>query len=137
MPATDASSEPNKDNPLPVRAVTLFASGVSYTLREGEVPAGEASVALTFRTTQINDILKSLVLLDEAGTVQAATYPSRDPVGRTLQAFAVDVTENLSRADLLEQLRGAPMRVQTVGGEAIEGLILGVEKRAEVLLSEQ
>jgi small nuclear ribonucleoprotein (snRNP)-like protein len=122
---------------LPVRAVTLFTSGVSYTLREGQVPAGDASVTLTFRTAQINDILKSMVLLDEAGGVQAATYPSRDPVGRTLQSFAVDVTDNRSRADMLRQLRGAPVRVQTQGGETVEGRIVGVETRAEVLLTEQ
>ena len=126
---------PQNDTPteaLPVRAVTLFSSGVAYTLREGEVEAGEASVALTFRTTQVNDLLKSLVLLDGGGTVRPAPSPSRDPVGRTLQSFAVDVTANRSRADLLRALRGAPVRVETVAGEALEGRVLGVEERQEV-----
>jgi hypothetical protein len=125
----DAPNAPAAD--LPVTAVTLFSSGVAYTLREGEVDAGEASVALTFRTTQVSDILKSLVLLDEGGTARPAVLPSRDPVGRTLQSFAVDVTHNRSRADLLRQLRGAPLRVETVAGEAFEGRIVGVEEREE------
>lgn len=131
MPETaDAMTEAD---PLPVRAVTLFSSGVAYTLREGEVEAGETTVSLTFRTSQVNDILKSLVLLDAGGTVQAATYPSRDPVGRALQSFAVDVTGNPSRASLLRQLRGAPVRVETSGGESLSGRIVGVEDREEVV----
>src|SRR5262249_24613334 len=101
MTTTPEITPSQPDTPLPVRAVTLFSSGVAYTLREGEIEGGETSATLTFRTSQVNDILKSLVLLDEAGTVQAATYPSRDPIGRTLQSFAVDVTQPLSRADLL------------------------------------
>ena len=57
---------------LPVRQVTLFTSGVSYTERSGQVD-GDASIPLLFRTAQINDILKSLVLLDRGGKVQPAT----------------------------------------------------------------
>src|SRR5436190_22860812 len=78
--------------PLPVRQVTLFTSGVSYTERAGEVD-GNASVPLTFRTGQINDLLKSMVLIDQNGRVQPATYTAKDPVSHTLQAFAVDVTQ--------------------------------------------
>ncbi len=116
-----------EDSTLPVKAVTLFSSGVSYTLREGEVAAGEATVALTFRTAQINDILKSLVLLDDGGEVRPAAYPSRDPVGRALQAFAIDVASEPSRADLLRQMRGARVRAETTGGEFHEGMVVGVE----------
>jgi hypothetical protein len=113
---------------LPVRAVTLFSSGVSYTLREGEV-SGDATVPLTFRTSQINDILKSLILLDEKGTVQPAVYGAKDPIGRTLQSFAVDVTQPLSRAELLNRLRGARVAVETSGRETLQGQIVGVETR--------
>jgi hypothetical protein len=127
------ATETTESEPLPVRAVTIFSSGVAYTLREGTVEAGEAKVSLTFRTTQVSDILKSLVLLDEAGTVRAATYPSRDPVGRSLQSFAVDVTGNPSRADLLRQLRGATLSATTISGETLTGRIVGIETREEYL----
>jgi hypothetical protein len=116
-----------------VRAVTLFSSGVCYTLREGEIAAGEALTPLTFRTGQINDILKSLVLLDPDGEVRAAAYPSRDPIQRTLQAFAVDVRDNLSRADLLRQLRGAAVTLETTVGETLTGRIVGMEDEVEAL----
>lgn len=130
------AQEAKPADPLPVRAVTLFSSGVSYTLREGEV-SGNAQVPLVFRTTQINDILKSLVLLDERGTVQPAVYGAKDPVGRTLQSFAVDVSRPPSLAELLNQLRGARVVVDAGGTvvaqntltpkRTLEGQIVGVE----------
>ena len=99
-----------QESTLPVRAVTLFSSGVAYTQREGEV-SGNATVPLTFRTTQINDILKSLVLIDEKGKVQPAVYAAKDPVNRTLQSFAVDVTQPLERNALLSRLKGQSVTV--------------------------
>lgn len=113
---------------LPVRAVTLFSSGVGYTLHEGEVD-GDSMIPLSFRTAQINDILKSLVLLDEKGTVQPVVYGAKDPIGRTLQAFAVDVTQPLSQVELLNRLRGVPVRVQMNGGDTITGQIVSAERR--------
>ena len=140
MSDTLSFPSPNPDNApvpapprLPVRAVTLFSAGVAYLLREGQMPSGLQEVPLTFRTTQINDILKSLVLLDDGGTVQSATYPSRDPVGRTLESFAVKVTENVGRAELLKQLRGVPVQVETVSGETLSGRVVGVETHEETV----
>lgn len=115
-------------SPLPVRSVTLFTSGVAYTERGGEV-TGDASVPLIFRTAQINDILKSMVLLDSAGTVQPATYTARDPIGRTLRAFAVDLSENVSLASILAQLRGATVTVETVNKGTVTGQIVSLETR--------
>ena len=124
-----ALAQPAEGNPqnLPVRAVTLFTSGVSYTERAGEVN-GDASIPLTFRTAQINDILKSLVLIDERGKVQPATYAAKDPITRTLQAFPVDVSSNLTMEQLLSRLRGQRVTIET-GKEAYTGSILGVETR--------
>ena len=113
---------------LPVKQVTLFTSGVAYTERGGTVD-GDAAVPLTFRTAQINDILKSMVLLDRGGKVQAATYGSRDPIGRSLQAFAVDVTFNTTRDSVLGSLRGARVSVASAGKPTIEGQIVGVEQK--------
>lgn len=132
-----AESRTDATDTLPVKAVTLFSSGVSYTLREGEIEGGDASVSLTFRTTQVSDILKSLVLLDEAGTVRAATYPSRDPIGRTLQSFAVNVTGNVTRENLLQQVRGSEVRAETTNGETITGRVVGIEESEEVVSDER
>jgi hypothetical protein len=113
---------------VPVRRVMLFSSGVGYFEHAGTV-RGEGSTELRFKTTQINDILKSLVLQDlDGGRVTAITYPSQDPLAKTLRSFQVDVTANPSLADLLNQLRGAAVSVDA-RGERISGTILGVERR--------
>lgn len=118
---------PAAPSPLPIRQVTLFTSGVSYIERSGPV-TGDATVPLSFRTAQINDILKSLTLLDSDGQVQPVVYGARDSIGRTLQAFAVDVTQPQSRAELLNHLRGADVTVTTARG-VLSGQIVGVESK--------
>lgn len=127
-----AQNAPATPAPLPIRQVTLFTSGVSYIERQGEVD-GDATIPLLFRTGQINDILKSMVLLDAQGQVQPVTYGARDPIGRTLQAFAIDVTQPLSRAELLNRLRGVRVSVETTKGETLTGQIVGVEERVEIV----
>lgn len=115
-------------SPLPIRRVTLFTSGVAAIERSGDV-AGDAAVPLTFRTTQINDILKSLTLIDTKGQVQPVIYGARDPLSRTLQSFTVDVTQPRSRAELLNGLRGADVSITTPRGIQT-GRIVSVETRA-------
>ena len=114
--------------PVPVRRVVLFSSGVGYYEHDGLVH-GSGSTELRFKADQINDVLKSLVLQDrDGGRVGAVTYPSQAPLSKTLKSFQVDITNNPSLADLLNQLRGAPVTVQ-LPAERIVGTILGVESR--------
>ncbi len=114
--------------PLPVKSVTLFSSGVSYTERGGIID-GTSAIPLTFRIGQINDILKSMVLLDQTGKVQPITFGTRDPIGHTLQTFAVDVTGSTSMESILGQLRGAKVSVDTPGKSSVVGQIVGIESR--------
>ena len=54
------------------------------------------------------------------------SYPSQDPLSKTLKSFQVDITQNPSLAQLLNQLRGARVTVQSQA-EKLTGTILGVE----------
>ena len=113
---------------VPVAKVVLFSSGVGYFEHAGTVQ-GNGSTMLRFRTSQINDILKSLVMQDQdGGRVGAITYASQDPLAKTLRSFQIDITANPSQAELLNQLRGARVTVQT-RAEKLTGTILGVEER--------
>src|SRR5260370_13684945 len=79
---------------VPVKAVVLFSSGVGYFEHFGAV-RGDGSTELRFKTNQINDILKSLVLQDlDGGQVTTVTDPSQDPITKTLKRFQVDITTN-------------------------------------------
>jgi hypothetical protein len=94
---------------------------------------GNASTELRFKTQQINDILKSLVLQDTGGgKVGTIVYPSQDPVSKLLKSFQVDITSNPSLAELLNQLRGAKVKV-TAGTENLTATILGVEKKQKAV----
>ena len=113
---------------VPVTSVMLFSSGVGYFEHAGAV-RGDGFAELRFKTAQINDILKSLVLQDlDGGRVTTITYPSQDPISKTLRSFQVDITSNPSMSSLLNQLRGARITVQSQA-ERVSGTILGVESR--------
>ncbi|MFN0136632.1 MAG: hypothetical protein ACKVS9_11010 [Phycisphaerae bacterium] len=111
---------------LRVSRVAVFSSGVSYFECDAEV-ADNATAELTFRTDQINDIIKSLMVQDlGGGRVGVVGYSSRDPVEKTLRSFGVDITGKPTLAQLLDQLRGEPVSI--TGKRTATGTILGVEK---------
>ena len=113
---------------VPVTKVVLFSSGVGYFEHAGSV-RGNSATELRFKTSQINDILKSIVLQDQdGGRIGAISYPSQDPLAKTLRSFQVDITQNPSLAQLLNQLRGAHVTIQSQA-ERLSGTILGVETR--------
>src|SRR4029078_3302673 len=106
----------------------LFPSGVGYFEHAGTVQ-GNSSTELRFKTSQINDILKSIMLQDQdGGRIGTVTYPSQDPLSKTLKSFQVDIAQNPTLADLLNQLRGARVSVQTAG-ERLGGTVVCGELR--------
>lgn len=110
---------------LELRHVTLFSSGVGFFERQATID-GSASVDLQFRTEQINDILKSLIVQDfDGGSVDVVTYTPKDPLERTLQSFGVKLTGKETLAQLLDSLRG--QRVRIAAPREMTGTILGVE----------
>jgi len=130
-PATAApATQPADAQKVPVKEVVLFSSGVGYFEHFGSIN-GDSTTTLRFKTEQINDILKSLVLQDlDGGKVAAVTYPSQGPLAHTLKSFQVDLTSNPALAELLNQLRGAKVTVNlNNGSKPMEGTVLGVEKQ--------
>lgn len=126
--AAAGQSVPSQKVDVPVKSVMLFSSGVGYFEHAGTVRDNVAT-ELRFKTSQINDILKSLVIRDQdGGRISAISYPSQDPVDKTLRSFQVDITRNPSLADLLNQLRGARVSVRA-HAEQFNGVVLGVETR--------
>lgn len=111
--------------PLPLSRVVLFTSGVGYFQRDGQVE-GEATVELAFKTAQINDLLKSMIVRDfDGGVVSGVNYASRDPLERTLRSFGIDLTEHPSLAQILAQIRGETVEVYAPAH--LVGTVVGVE----------
>jgi hypothetical protein len=112
--------------PIPVKRIVMFSSGVAFYERNGEVQ-GDATIDLKFNTRDINDLLKSMVLQDEGGgRVSTVSYGSKDPVTRALRTFSIDLTSNPTLADLLSQVRGEKIEIDS---PSLTGTILGIEKR--------
>jgi hypothetical protein len=131
--ALSASALPAQTPPpkagVPLAKVVLFNSGVGFFERAGKV-TGNAQLELEFKSEDINDLLKSMVLQDlGAGKISAVTYSSRDPITKTLKTFAIDLTSNPTLAQLLAQVRGE--RVELEKPDKLSGVIVGVEARTE------
>lgn len=128
--------EVNADEALPIRRITLFRSGVGYIERSGTV-SGDATLQMRFDADQINDILKSLVLLDlDGGRIDSVSYASKDPLDRRMASFLVPIGDNPSMPELFKRLRGAEVTVSLLE-ERIVGTILGVEQRAVPVTDER
>jgi hypothetical protein len=112
---------------LPLKRVVVFSSGVAFYEHAGQIE-GDAKLEMKFKTTDINDLLKSMVVQDlDGGQVSTVTYASKDPITKTLQGFSIDLTTNPTLADLLRQVRGE--RVVVEAPNELSGIILGVETR--------
>ncbi len=125
--AAAARAEGPGQSNLPLKKVVIFSSGVGFFEHDGQV-TDDAKVKMEFKTADINDLLKSMVVQDlDGGQVSTVTYASKDPITKTLQGFAVDLTANPTMAQLLQQLRGE--RVMVEAPSELRGVILGVEQR--------
>ncbi|HWE02147.1 MAG TPA: hypothetical protein VG326_07015 [Tepidisphaeraceae bacterium] len=113
---------------VPIKEVVLYSSGVGYFEHFGSVK-GDGFTELHFKTAQINDILKSLLLEDlDGGKVSSVVYGSQEPLAHTLKSFEVDLSAAPPLSDLLSQLRGASVTATLPQGQ-VTGTILSVEKK--------
>jgi len=125
-------AEQNAANQLPIRRVILYSNGVAYVERRGMV-SGNAEINLSFKQSQVDDVLKSMVVLDLGqGKVGAVSYNSSAPVGSRMAEIPFSVgaltAEGGGLAGVLAQLQGAKVAVVSSKGAA-SGSILTVERK--------
>lgn len=118
---------------LPIKRVILYSNGVAYIERRGIV-SNNAEVNLSFKQSQVDDVLKSMVVLDLGqGRIGAVSYNSSAPTSAKMAEipFSVAAESNGDSggiAGVLAQLQGAKVLVTTTKG-AVSGSILTLEKR--------
>ena len=130
------SAHPAKGQTLPIRRVILYSNGVAYIERRGIV-SGNAEIDLAFKQSQVDDILKSMIVLDLGkGKIGAVSYPSSAPPSARMKEIPFSVSAVTSGstqaggiAGVLSQLQGAKVVVTTASGAAT-GAVLTVEKRS-------
>ena len=128
----------SQDNPLPLRRVILYQHGVGYFERQGKVN-DDQQVTFSFDASQMNDVLKSLVVLDlSQGKIGAVNFDSVKPLDKRLEefGFALDDTNAAGLTMLLGQLKGS--RVEVKAGTAVSvGTVVGIEKHSRTQAQEK
>jgi hypothetical protein len=110
---------------LPVTKVVLYQNGVGYFERRGKLHGKE--VELRVRPDQINDVLKSLSVLDlSGGTPSSASLPVERSGDRLAQELPPQVRNATGMLGLLQVLRGAEVAVDSDEG-TLYGRVVGVE----------
>jgi hypothetical protein len=132
-----ATQEPQATrSQLPIGQVVLFSSGVGYFQREGTVD-GNTRVDLSFPVTDINDLIKSMVLRDlDGGHISTVNYESNAPIDRTLKSFAINLTSNPTFGQILNQMRGEKVEVvlqqtNTTQPGTMTGTVVGIEQQRQ------
>ncbi len=128
QPAASAQNQQKqRSEHLPLERVVLFNAGVGFFEHAGQVE-GDAEAEFRFKVEDINDLLKSMVVQDlGGGRVSTVSYESKDPIAKALSSFAIDLTENPTLAELLNQVRGE--QVELEAPEKTTGMIVGVETK--------
>ncbi len=114
---------------LPIRRVVLYKHGVGYFERRGKV-SGNETLHFDFKARDMNDVLKSMTVLDlSGGSVSAVSYDSTKPLEQLLQEATIRIPDDGSLTALLGQIKGARVRAR-VGAELVEGVIVGLQTLA-------
>jgi hypothetical protein len=115
---------------LQLKRVVLSSAGIGYFEHEATV-GGDAELELRVRLDQVDDVLKSIVVLDGAGAVAAISLPSRDAPDRLFRDLPFDEGALGDTGALLGALRGAELRL--TGQRSITGRVLSVTREETAL----
>src|ERR1700756_664759 len=131
QPRGDTETESAAAGKLPVRRVVLYKNGVGYFEHLGRV-RGSQDVHVDFTSAQLNDVLKSLTVLDlSGGRITGVDYNSEAPLARRLATLRLALGERPTVMEFLGALRGARVEVSN-GATAVVGKLLSVERKTRM-----
>jgi hypothetical protein len=123
---------------LPIRRVILYSNGVAYIERRGLVD-GHAEVSLSFKQSQVDDVLKSMIVLDLGkGRIGAVSYNSSAPPAARMAdiPFSIEpgTTDDIKGglAGVLGQLQGAHVIVATATRVASGSILTIGEHKSQI-----
>ena len=136
MQEKDSSNQPAKTKPAtedsktlpvpPIKRIVLYNSGVGQ-LQHEVVIEGDKKVRLNFGEETVSDALKSLVVNDSGGSLQAIEYKAAP---NPADIAAQTVGQPMTVAQLLQSNRGEDVEL-AIGQETVRGKVYGVELRTE------
>lgn len=110
---------------LAVTEMTLYKHGVGFFVREGRIEGTQTT--LSFKTDEVNDILKSLTIYDRlGGSITGINYQAPLTITEKLDSNLFHLHPDKSISKLLINMRGRHMRLQT-SDVSVEGQVIGME----------
>ena len=114
-----------------MRRVILYKTGVGYFEHLGQV-RGNQTVQIDFTSSQLNDVLQSLTVLDlSGGRIAGVNYNSEAPLSQRLGMLRLPLEEKTDLSKFYAALRGAGLEVRS-GTTVITGRLLSVERKTRV-----
>jgi len=110
---------------LELDTVVLYRNGVGYFERRGKV--NDEVLRIKVRKDQVNDLLKSLTVVDADGQAVSVSMPL-DPSAWSNAAMATLAPGHGSLAQILDSIRGTEITVRAHGGRIIRGRVVLVER---------
>ncbi|TFG25759.1 MAG: hypothetical protein EU532_11455 [Promethearchaeota archaeon] len=113
---------------LNVKRVIIFKHGISYFILEGK-QRGSDTFELEFKIDEMNDILKSLFVLDtsEKGYISSISYDAALDTAQLLKTIMLNIPDNNSFSSLITQIKGANITLTIGSSQTISGTIMGIE----------
>jgi len=97
---------------LPIKEVILYKHGVGYFERAGDLRAGDTA-RLDFKASDMNDVLKSLTIVDRSGgVIGGVRYDAAEALDKRLQDFPFAVDRQASLAAFLDQVKDARLELR-------------------------
>lgn len=119
---------------LPIRRMLVYRHGVGYFERRGSLTGAE--LRLNFPRAAMDDILKSLIVLDlGAGYVRGIDFETPEDRAAQIKRGSIHLSDTRSLLDLLRDLRGRQVRLwieperrhEDQSEETIEGAVIGID----------
>jgi hypothetical protein len=110
---------------LPIKRVVLSTAGLAQFTHSGEVAPG-ATIDLSVRLDQVDDLLKSLTIFDEEGAIGAVSLPGKAPLAELFRdlPFGPDALNSLPA--LMNALVGSEVEID--GKVGAKGRLLRVQE---------
>ncbi|MHA1913057.1 MAG: hypothetical protein ACW986_04160 [Promethearchaeota archaeon] len=113
---------------LRVKKVIIFKHGVSYYILEG-ILKGSSTFELEFKIDEMNDVLKSLFVLDTSkeGYISSISYDAALDTSQLLKSIMLNIPDKDSFSSLITQIKGADVDLTVTGAKQVSGKIMGIE----------
>lgn len=121
---------------LPLRRVILYKNGIGYFEHSAQVN-GSQELHIDFTTGQLNDALASLTAYDMGnGQITSVRFNSIAPLSERLRALHLPLSQQTTREQFLNALRGTPVEIQS-GTASVTGKLLSVENVSKTIGRDQ